>query len=104
VLYARVTCAGCASVLPLAVDIEFIAKHFAHATEACNLAAARAGWLLYRLSDSWSCPACVERSDPHGGAHVMALSDRDAQLRRVRAESLAIVSAFAASPAAARWR
>ena len=53
----------------------------AERVEAVELAALRSGWIHYQAARSWSCPACVDRSD-HGAAEYRGAAIR--MLERVR--------------------
>ena len=74
-------CASCGARDVLAVSAPTAWPKRGDVAEAVALAMLRAGWLYYHPTGSWSCPACVARSD-HGGAEYRAAARR--MVERVR--------------------
>lgn len=68
-------CSSCDAVTVATFAPSSLWPNVATVAESISLAALRAGWLYYYPTGSWSCPACVARSD-HGGAEYRAAARR----------------------------
>ena len=74
-MIAAVRCeCGIRHVVALQLEGWSIGSERADRLEAVSLSALRGGWIWYRPTSQWSCPACVDRSDHRASSYQAAAS------------------------------
>ncbi len=79
----RCPCGRC--LVLTAGDPEQWTRGYSARVEAVALAALRCGWLYYASTSSWSCTACVERSDTASPVYKGAVARMAERVRKALA-------------------